>query len=190
MINVVAGVVFRSKWMTRSFAGSNSITQGAVTQVLRHENEALIGNHRRLMAFCGKEIVDISTWRCLVRKSMDSSGNVDLNDQPRSRRPVTAVHYVNGQKADELFKKNQRIYQTATAEKPKIGVAPVNEIKAGLLTKTMCSPGAVSAYARNDDSKTEKHVSDYSLATKVWVMIFCTALSWGTGVGGVTTTRN
>ena len=108
LINVVAGVVFRSKWMTRSFAGSNSITHGAVTQVLRHENEALIGNHRRLMAFCGKEIVDISTWRCLVRKSMDSSGNVDLNDQPRSRRPVTAVHYVNGQKADELFKKKSK----------------------------------------------------------------------------------
>lgn len=39
MINMVACVVFRSKCMARSFAGSKHITQGAVTQILRHENE-------------------------------------------------------------------------------------------------------------------------------------------------------
>jgi hypothetical protein len=38
-----------------------------------------------------------------VRKSRDSGGNVDLNDQPRSGRHVTTVHNVNGQTADELI---------------------------------------------------------------------------------------
>jgi len=103
MINMVVCVVFRSKWMTRSFAGSKHITQGAVTQVLRHENEALIGIHRRLSAFCDQDTEDISPSRRWVRNSRDSGGNVDLNDQPRSGRPVTAVHYVNGQRADELI---------------------------------------------------------------------------------------
>jgi len=50
---------------------------------------------------------------------------VDLNDQPRSGRPVTTVHNVNGQ----------------TAETLKICFAPFNEIIAGLLTKNYVPSG-------------------------------------------------
>jgi hypothetical protein len=89
--------------MARSFAGSKHITQGAVTQVLRQKNEAPKGIHRRLLAFCGQDTEDMSTSRRWVRKSRDSGGNVEMNDQPRSGRPVTTVHKVNGQTADELI---------------------------------------------------------------------------------------
>lgn len=41
--------------------------------------------HQQLLAFYGEDIVDI----------VDSGGNVDLNDQQRSGRLVTATHYVN-----------------------------------------------------------------------------------------------
>jgi hypothetical protein len=51
MINMVVRVVVISKWMTRSFAGSKHTTQGPVRQILRHENEAPSGIHRRFLAF-------------------------------------------------------------------------------------------------------------------------------------------
>ena len=89
MINMAVCVVFRSKWMTHSFVGSKHITHGAVTQILWHENKVPSGIHRRLLAFCAQDTEDKSTSRRWVRKSRDSGGNVDLNDQPRSGRPVT-----------------------------------------------------------------------------------------------------
>jgi hypothetical protein len=63
-----------------------------------------------------------------VRKLRDSSGNVDLNDQPCSGRPVTATHCVNRQKVYELVQKNQRIPHTALAENLNTDFAYVNEI--------------------------------------------------------------
>jgi len=47
--------------------------------------------------------VDIRTVCHWVRKLRDSGGNVDLNDQPCSERPVTATHYVNRQKVYEFI---------------------------------------------------------------------------------------
>ena len=70
----------------------------------------------------------ISTVYHWVRKLRDSGGNVDLNNQPCSGRPVTATHYVNRQKVYELIQKNQRISQRAIAEKLNTGSAHVNEI--------------------------------------------------------------
>ena len=64
-----------------------------------------------------------------------SSRNVNLKSQPWSGRPVTATHYVNMQKAQELVAKNQRISQTAIGEKLNTGLAHVNEIIAGLAYK-------------------------------------------------------
>jgi len=57
------------------------------------------------LAFYGEDIVDISSACQWARKSRDSGGNVDLNDQPCSGRPVTATHYVNRQKVYELIQK-------------------------------------------------------------------------------------
>ena len=42
-----------------------------------------------------------------VRKSRDSGGNLDPNDQLRSNRAVSAIHYLNRQEADKLTKENQ-----------------------------------------------------------------------------------
>jgi len=55
------------------------------------------------VAFYGEDIVDISTVCHWVRKLRDSGGNVDLNDQPCSGRPVTATHFVNRQKVYEII---------------------------------------------------------------------------------------
>jgi transposase len=98
--------------------------------------------------------MDISTVHQWVRKSRDSGGNVDMNDQPRSGRPVTATHYVNRQKVYECVQKNRRTTQTAIAEMLNIGLACVNDIIAGLAYKKVCSMGAASAYAQNEKSKT------------------------------------
>jgi hypothetical protein len=38
-----------------------------------------------------------------VRKSWDSDGNLDLNDQPTPGRPVSATHNLNRQKAEKLI---------------------------------------------------------------------------------------
>ena len=138
MINVVVCVVFRSKWMTGSFAGSKHITQGAVTQVSRHENEAPKGIHRRLLAFRGQDTEDISTSRRWVRKSRDSGRNVELHDQQRSGRPVTTVHNVNGQTADELiFIKSKNLSESHSGKGEDWFCLP----------QTMCSPSDVSALA-------------------------------------------
>jgi len=80
------------------------------------------------LVFYGEDILDISTVCHWVRKLWDSGGNVDLNDQPCSGRPVTAPHYVNRQKIYGLIQKNQIITQTAIAEKLNTGSAHVNEI--------------------------------------------------------------
>jgi len=41
-----------------------------------------------------------------VRKSWDSDGNLDLNDQPTSGRPASANHNLNRQKTDKLIQEN------------------------------------------------------------------------------------
>jgi len=64
-----------------------------------------------------------------------SSRNVNLKSQPWPGRPVTATHYVNMQKAQELVAKNQRISQTSIGEKLNTGLAHINEIIAGLAYK-------------------------------------------------------
>jgi hypothetical protein len=48
-----------------------------------------------------KITMDISTVHCWVTKSRDSGRNMDLNDQPRCRRPVGATHDKNRQNFDK-----------------------------------------------------------------------------------------
>jgi hypothetical protein len=62
-----------------------------------------------------------------VRKSRDSGGNLDLNDQPRSRRQVGA--------ADNL---NNEFLRQPRAEKLSIVLASVSEITAGLGYENKC----------------------------------------------------
>jgi hypothetical protein len=88
---------------------SKHIKQRAVIEFLTHEKETPIEIHRRLLAFYGEEAVDISTVRRWLIKSRDTGRNVDVNDQPRSESPVTASHYVNRQKVDELIQKIEEL---------------------------------------------------------------------------------
>jgi biotin operon repressor len=67
-----------------------------------------------------------------VRKSKNSGGNLALNNQPQSGKPVGATHNFNRQKFNELIQENHRISQKAIAQKLNIGLASVNEIIAGL----------------------------------------------------------
>jgi hypothetical protein len=48
---------------------------------------------------------DVSAVRCWVIKSSDSDSNLELNNQPRSGKPVGATHDLNRQKLTNLFKK-------------------------------------------------------------------------------------
>jgi len=93
------------------------------------------------LAFYGEDIVDISTVCHWVRKLRDSGGNVDLNDQPCSGRPVTATHYVNRQTIYEFIPKNQRISQRTIAEKLNTGSAHNNEILQVWLAKKCALDG-------------------------------------------------
>jgi hypothetical protein len=47
-----------------------------------HENETPIRIHVQLLAFYGEDNVNISTVHHWARKSRDSDGKLDLNDQP------------------------------------------------------------------------------------------------------------
>lgn len=102
LINIVVCVVFRSKWTT-CFHSVEAQQAAAVTEFLRHENETPIGIHPRLMAFYAEDTVDASTVRHWVTKSRDSGGNLYLNDQLQSGRPVSATRDLNRQKVDELI---------------------------------------------------------------------------------------
>ena len=81
------------------------IKQQSLTDFLSYENKIPIKMQQQLLAFYGEDIVDISTVCHWVRKLRDSGGYVDLNNQPRSGRPVTATHYVNKKKSMNSIKK-------------------------------------------------------------------------------------
>jgi hypothetical protein len=72
---------------------------------LIYENKIPIGIHQPLLAFYCKDTVDINTVRRWLKKSRDTGGQLNLNDQPHFGRPVTATHDLEKQKVDEFFKK-------------------------------------------------------------------------------------
>lgn len=84
-----------------------------------------------------------------VRKSRDSSRNLDMNDQLQSGRPVIATQYLNRHKVDKLFQENQQISRTTITEKLNFGLSSVSETidcRFGL-QKYVYVMGAVSHYA-------------------------------------------
>lgn len=80
------------------------------------------------MAYYGEDTVDMSTVHCWVRKSRDSSGNMDKNNQLQSGRPVIETHYLNRQKVDKRPQENQSVSQTTIIGKLNFGLPSVNEI--------------------------------------------------------------
>lgn len=50
--------------------------------------------------------MDMSIVHHWVRKLRDSGGNLDLSNQPSSRRPVTSTHDLNRQNGGQLFEEN------------------------------------------------------------------------------------
>jgi hypothetical protein len=96
------------------------------------KNEAPIKIHQWLLAFCGADIVDVSTVCYCMRKLRDSGRNVY---QPQSGMPVSATQDLKGWKVDELTRENWQVFQRALVEKLNIGLASVTEIIAGLGSK-------------------------------------------------------
>jgi histone-lysine N-methyltransferase SETMAR len=68
-----------------------------------------------------------------VRKSRDSGGNVDMNDQPQCGRPVTANHYVNRQKSRTYTQKSKH-YSESHSRKAEHWFSP-----AGFAHKKVCA---------------------------------------------------
>ena len=60
------------------------------------------------MTFNGRGTAEASSVCQLVTKFDDSSGTLNLNDQPRSGRPVTATDNSKRQKVDGLIQENRR----------------------------------------------------------------------------------
>jgi hypothetical protein len=63
--------------------------------------------HRQLLSFWGEDTVDLSTLHGWVRKSCDCGGNVDLNNQLQSGKPVSATHLCEQTECDKIIQKNQ-----------------------------------------------------------------------------------
>lgn len=74
-------------------------------------------------------------------------------------------------------------------EELNICVSSVSEIVVGLGYQKRCALGGCNVIQLQWRDQGCKHVSNYLLAAKVRVMIFCTALSQGTRVGCLTMTR-
>ena len=91
---------------------SKCIKQHDDIEFFTHENETLIEIHRWLLAYYGEDTVDISTVHQWVWKSWDNGGNLDMNDQLQSGRPVRATHNANRQRA---IQENWHISQTTIA---------------------------------------------------------------------------
>ena len=72
-------------------AVSKHIKQRAVIDFSMHENEISIEIHEWSLAYCDEDTVDMSTVHCWVRKSRDSSRNLETNNQLQSGRPVIAT---------------------------------------------------------------------------------------------------
>jgi len=70
---------------------------------LTHKNDTPIGINWKLMAFYGKDKVNVSIACCWVRESRDNARNLDLNDQLWYGRPVTLTQDLNRQKVNILF---------------------------------------------------------------------------------------
>lgn len=92
--------------MCYSFLTVSKHIKRAVIVFFTHENGTPSGSHRRLLAFYGEDIVDLSIMRRWVVTSLDSGGNLDLNDLPRSGRPVSASNELKRQIFDEIIEEN------------------------------------------------------------------------------------
>ena len=134
-------------------------------------------------------MANISTVRRWMRKSWDSDGNLDLNDQPPSGRPVSAIHNLNRQKVDKRIQENWWISQTAKEEKLSTGLASDSDTAAIWVTGTVYLMGAMSPYVWHEEQNW-KHGTDYYFYMKVRAIIFFPVLSQGMRVGYISRPGN
>jgi hypothetical protein len=73
---------------------------------LTDKNETPIGTYQSLLTFYGEDTVNMRTVHQWVRKLRDSGENLDLSNQPWSRRPVTSTHDLNRQNVGQLSEEN------------------------------------------------------------------------------------
>jgi hypothetical protein len=85
--------------------------------------------------------------RRLGGKSWECGGNLDLNFEPRSGKPVIAPHDMNGEETttmtrtthDEFVHENRRISQTTIAEKFNTDIGSINVNIERLFNKKKCA---------------------------------------------------
>jgi hypothetical protein len=84
--------------------------QRAVIEFLVAEKETVGNIHKRLCAVHGSCAVDRRTvGRWIQRVKASESGETELHDRPRSRRPATTTISDMSQRADDIIHADQRI---------------------------------------------------------------------------------
>lgn len=113
LVNIAVCIVFDSNWMTCSQLCQSASNSRMILSFFMHENETLFEIHRWLLAYYGEDTVDTSTVHHWVRKSWDNGGNLDMNDQPQSGRPVRATHNLKRQR---VIQENRHISRTTIVD--------------------------------------------------------------------------
>jgi len=111
--------------------------QRYVIEFLHAEKMAPNDIHQRLLNIYGDQTVDVSTVRRWVARF--SSGDSDVKDKPRSRRPCTAVTPRNEERLDQLMHTNQQITTRELCMELNIGCNALETMVATLEYRKVCA---------------------------------------------------
>jgi len=111
--------------------------QRCVTEFLHAEKIAPNEIHRRLLNVYGDQTVDVSTVRRWVTPF--SSGDSDVEDQPRSGWPCIAVTPRNEERLDHLIRANRRITTRELCTELNIGFSALETMVATLEYRKVCA---------------------------------------------------
>ena len=93
--------------------------------------------HRRLLNVYRDQTVDVSTVRRWVARF--SSGDSDVKEKPRSRRPCTAVTPRNEERLDQLIGANRRITTRELCRELHIGFSALETMVATFKYRKVCA---------------------------------------------------
>ena len=125
---------------TSAEQSSKRFKQRAVIEFLTAEGISPSEIHRRLVQVYGPDCLDVSNVRRWVRRCQDEGvGSVDLNDKPRSGRPLTATDDWHKDKVDEMIQENRRITQREISEELHISQERVGSIITSLNYRKVCA---------------------------------------------------
>ena len=126
--------------------------------------------HRRLLNVYGDQTVDVSKVRQWVAHF--SSGNSDVQDKPRSKRPCTAVTPRNEERLDQLICAIWRIRTRELCTELNIGFNALETMVATLeYRKVLCQVGPHELSHRNIKNTVRKVVGTYWTNTRLKVTV-------------------